>query len=333
MHLGRALMDLGQEREAQQYLAQYEKVRPQKTRGPWRQPGMIESASLPAGERTKREVDRLRREAGAHPDDPELQFRLAGLLLADGQVEEASAEFGVLLGRNAGTRLWQQAGSFLNGFEQYELARQFLERAAAGSAAANLDLAIALSATAGPTKAMEAMEKVPEDDRTGDYFLLKARILDSAGRTAEAELVLEQGLGRTISRTQVCRQAAQMLVRHKRAPAALDLLNRAGGTDPELMLTKAIVLGLLNQDAAAARALQEIEAQWPEWDRPYLAHGLLLERAQPREAAQKFRTAVALGGGGLPARCALARVAGSRPAGPECSCAGGLYELLIPPCQ
>ena len=137
LHLGRTLMELGREEEAQGFLDKFEKVRPQGVRGPWQQPGMIESASLPPAERTKRELERLRRDAQAHPDDPELQLRLAELLFADGRVQEGSTEFGVLLTRNAGPQLWRQAGTFLLGVEQYRLAREFLERASAANAAAN----------------------------------------------------------------------------------------------------------------------------------------------------------------------------------------------------
>ena len=332
MHLGRALIELGREEEGQRYLAKFEKLRPEKTRGPWKQPGMIEAASLPAAERSKREIERLRRDAGAHPDDSELQFRLAALLLTEGRVEEASAEFRTLLARNTLDAMWRQAGSFLLGFEQYPLARQFLERAAAANPAANLDLAVALFFTEGPAKALEAIERTPESGRAGDYFLLKAGILDRAGRAAEAEQVLDRGLPLAVSRPQICRQAALLLVSHKRAPAALDLLNRAAGSNPDLLLTKAIVLGLMDRIPAAAEALKQIESQWPEWDRPYLAHGLLLERTQPREAAQKLRTAAALGSTDAAVRCAQARLEGARPSEAQCSCAGGLYQLLFPTC-
>jgi len=73
-----------------------------------------------------------------------------------------------------------------------------------------------------------------------------------------------------------------------------------------LKLTQAVVLGLMDRNPAADKALKEIESQWPEWDRPYLAHGLLLERAQPREAGRKLRTAIALGSTDPAVRCALA---------------------------
>ena len=57
-----------------------------------REPGMIELATLPAAERTEREIKRLREDARSHPGDPDLQLHLALLLLADRRVEEAAAE-------------------------------------------------------------------------------------------------------------------------------------------------------------------------------------------------------------------------------------------------
>ncbi len=124
-----------------------------------------------------------------------------------------------------------------------------------------------------------------------------------------------------------------MLVRHNRASAALDLLNRTAGTNPDLLLTKAMILGLIDQTSAADKALKGIESQWPEWDRPYLVHGLLLERVQPREAVRKLRTAAALGMTDLAIRCAMARLAAYQKSDPECSCATGLQQLLFPPCS
>jgi tetratricopeptide (TPR) repeat protein len=333
LHFGRTLMELGREEEAQRYLDKFERVRPHTVRGPWQQPGMIESATLPPAERMRRQIERLRGDARAHPDDPELQLHLAELLLTDGQAQDASAEFHVLLARNAGKQIWREAGTFLLGFEQYRLASDFLKKAAAEDARANLDLAIAVLFDTGPAEALRVLEGVPESDRAGDYLLLKARILDAAGHTSESEHVLEQGLRLAVSQPQIGKEAALLLVRGNRAAAALDLLNRVAGTNPDLLLTRAIVLGLLNQTSVAEKALKEIEAQWPEWDRPYLVHGVLLERVQPREAVRRLRTAAALGMKDLALRCSLARAAGAEKAGPECSCAAGLYNLLFPTCS
>lgn len=332
MHLGRALMELGRETEGQRFLDTFQKVRPQRVRGPWKQAGMIEAATLSPTERTGKEIERLRTDAATHPEDAELQFRFAALLLTDGRAEEAAAQFRVLLTRNATAATWQQAGSFLLGFEQYGLARELLERAAAARPAANLDLATAVFFLDGPAGALPVLDRVPEGERGGDYLLLKARILDAAGQAEESAKALKQGLLLATSRPQIGRQAALLLVRQGRKAEALEFLTRAAGADPELLLLKAIVLGLVDRNAEAGKALQEIESQWPEWDRPYVAHGLTLERVQPREALRKLRTAVALGSQDPTARCAVARLGQSKDINPQCSCAGGLYEMLFPPC-
>jgi tetratricopeptide (TPR) repeat protein len=294
---------------------------------------MIESASLSPAERSKREIERLRQDAHTHPDDPELQFRLAGLLLTEGSVDEATLEFRSLLTRNADSRIWQQAGSFLLGFEQYPLAREFLLRAAVQTPAANLDLAIALFFLEGPATALATLEQVPGKERSGDYLLLKAQILDAAGQGSEAEKVVEQGLQLSVSRPRIARQAALLLVRHDRKGLALDLISRAAGNDPDLLLTQAIVLALMDRNGAAEKVLKDIESQWPEWDRPYLVHGMLLERSQPEEARRKLQTALALGSIDPALSCAVARLTPSASPGAQCSCVSGLYELLFPRCS
>jgi tetratricopeptide (TPR) repeat protein len=332
MHLGRALMDLGREEEAQQFLTNFQKTRTVRVRGPWKQPGMIESATLSPADRSKREIERLRHEARAHPDDPELQLRLASLLLTEGKVEDATLEFRALLNLNAESRISQQAGSFLLGFEQYQLAREFLTHAATGIPAANLDLAIALFYLEGPSTALKTLEQVPEKERGGDYLLLKAEILDAAGRAAEAEKVLDQGRQFSISRPQIARRAALLLVRHDRNDLALELVSRAAGNDPDLLLTQVIVLALVKGNDAAHRLVKEIESEWPEWDRPYLVHGLLLERSQPDEARRKLQTAVALGSRDPALRCAVARLTNATAPEEQCSCVSGLRELLVPRC-
>jgi len=332
MHLGRALMELGREEEAQPFLARFQKTRAIRVRGPWKQPGMIESATLSPAERSQREIERLRQEAHTHPDDPELQLRLASLLLTEGRVEESILEFRALLTGNAGGRIRQQAGSFLLGFEQYELAREFLRRAASEIPAANLDLAIAISFLEGPSPALKTLELVPEKDRAGDYLLLKAEILDASGQAAEAERVLEQGRQLSISRPQIARRAALLLVRHDRKDLALDLLSKAGN-DPDLLVTRAIVLALMERNTAADKLLKEIELQWPEWDRPYLVHGLLFEQSQPGEARRNLQIAVALGSRDPALRCAVARLNSSAAPDSQCSCMTRLYDLLIPRCM
>lgn len=337
MHLGRALMALGREDDAQRFLDKFRKVRSQIVRDPRKEPGMIESATQPAAERTEREIERLRREARSHSGDAELQLHLALLLLADGRAEEAVGEFRTLLTMHAESRIWTEAGTSLVRSEQYELAREFLERAAAENPTARLDLAIALFFTNGPEEALQVIEKVPAEEQAGDYLLMRARILDAAGRSAEAEKILQQGLHHSTFRPQVVEQTALLLLLHDRKTEAFDILGQAIESNPDnanLLLMKAVVLGLMDQTSRSDKVLKEIESRWPEWDRPYLVHGMLLERgARPKEARQKLQTAIALGSLDLAGRCALARLEETASPDPRCACQAELYQLLFSSCD
>jgi tetratricopeptide (TPR) repeat protein len=335
MHLGRALMELGREGEGQRLLARFQTLRPPSVRGPRRQAGLIEAASLSPGLRTARQIERLGQGAAAHPDDYDLQLNLASLLLTAGQKEEATKQFRILLSRNAGTTVWEKAGTFLLDFGQYELARDFLLRAVTEHPAVSLDLAIAYFFAEGPPTALKTLERVPDVERCGDCLLLKASIVDSAGDTSQAQQLLERGLHMQVTRPEIVQIAAALLMRHGRQAMALDLLDKATGKNQDLLLTKAVVLGLAGQATAAQNVVKALESQSPEWDRPYLVHGLILERSDPREAAQKIRTAMALGSIEPAAVCALARLTPGQSAStadPRCGCARGLSDVLYSSC-
>jgi tetratricopeptide (TPR) repeat protein len=134
----------------------------------------------------------------------------------------------------------------------------------------------------------------------------------------------------------VAQQAALLLVRKNKHADAVGLLEQAAQRSqdsPDLLLTQAVVAGLMDRVTDSEKMLQRIESRWPEWDRPYLVHGLLLERGQSAEARQRFQTALALGSQDLAARCALARVEQKAPPDPKCDCVKGLYEFLFPACE
>jgi tetratricopeptide (TPR) repeat protein len=297
---------------------------------------MIELATLTAPEQRKREIEHFRKMAGEHPDRPAHQLHLSSLLLADNQKEAALREFRVLLERNASAQTWEDAGTLLLRSGEYALAREFLQRAAAVKPSARLDLAIALFHADGPEQALLFLRKLPAAELTGDALLLKADILHAVGRKAEAEETLNRGLEQVASQPRVVELAVPLLVRLDRNEDALDLLEKAIRTNPQdsdLLLLKSVVLGLLKRFSAAQQTLREIELSWPEWDRAYLAHGLLLElAARPLEARQRFQTAAALGSQDPILKCALARVAGTAEPGPECACLTGLKQMLLPRC-
>jgi tetratricopeptide (TPR) repeat protein len=335
MHLGRALMAAGREEEGARALARYRQMRPQLFRNPRSEPGMIESATLSETDRRAREMDRFRRLSQSRPDDPVLRLNLAQLLLADGRVDEAAVEYRQLLTLDAGAAIWEDAGRFLLAAEQYALAREFLERAAPQRPAAHLDLAIAVLHTEGPAAALKAIDEIPENERAADFLLTKARILDKAGNRQEAGKLLIEGARRTILRPEVACQAAMLLLRDGQEKSALDVIARTIVSAPEnseLLLMRAAVLSLLDP-YAAEKQLQEIQSRWPEWDRPYVIHGLLLEQGKRQtEALRQLKTAIALGSGETAARCAVARLSAA-PAPDACACQSGLRAFLIAKCE
>ncbi|MGH9627347.1 MAG: tetratricopeptide repeat protein, partial [Bryobacteraceae bacterium] len=216
-----------------------------------------------------------------------------------------------------------------------KLARECLERAATNRSFARLDLAVAIYQMEGAPAALKVLDALPPNELTGDALLLKASILELAGRRAEAEKVLDEGLRHASMKPRVIEQAVLLLVRLEREAEGLNLLEQAIRSHPQsdLLLLKAIVLAFMDRSAAAEKALQDVELRWPEWDRAYLVHGLVSESSgRMKEARQKLQTAAALGSKDPALTCALDRLSGNAASAPECTCSKGLEQLLFKRC-
>ena len=276
MHLARALIAQDRAEEAQPYLEQFRKRRPEKERNPRSEPGMLELATLPHSELAARQITRLREEAASHPGDPELQFHLAGLLLAEGQTDAALAAYQELLTRNADPRLWYSAGTALARAGQYAIAQEFLRRAG-DFPGARLDYAIATFFGEGPQQASEAMKEVSESERSGDYYLM-VRIAEAKGRTAEAQQ-FQEGLRRSPERADVADRVASFLLKQNRPDDALRVIAGAAKknpNNPDLLLRQAVILTAADRMTDAQQIIRSIELRWPEWARAYVADGLVL---------------------------------------------------------
>ena len=334
MHLGQALMALNRTEEAQRYLDQYQNARPKRQRDSRREPGMIGLATLPDDERRNREIDRLRRLAKSRPDDPILQRHLAELLLLGGQVEEAEREFDRLLAMNVDAQVVEDCGRTLARAGRYSLARRFLERATSDRPAARLDLAMTVLRLDGPGPALEVIDAVPSASRTNEFLLVKARILEAAGRRDEAAELLTAGMRDTTVRRELAAEVVTQLLRFSREQEAVALIERSVAVSPgdsDLLLTRATVLAVAGQSDEAEKQLKAIESRWPEWDRPYLVHGLLLEAGTRKvEAMQKLKIALSLGSDDPAGRCAVARLSGVARA--DCACSAGLREFALQIC-
>lgn len=306
LHLGRVLMEQGREQEAQIWLGEYQRLRPARQRNARREPGMIELATLTEGDRRGREIERFRSMAKARPDDAELRMHLGQLLLADGRNDEAAKEFGALPGANADAETLARAGRALVEAGQYAMALPLLERGGAG-----LDKAMAVLHLSGADAALAELAAIPVSEQTEEFLLLKARILDGAGRGEAARKLLASGPDWAAARPRLAVEAGLLLAKYGKFPEAVRLLNRAMAAAPgnrSLALAGAVVLALEGRLGEAEQGLRRLEERWPEWDAPYRLHGQVLSAAKrPQEAERKFRTAAVLGGGAAGARCQTLR--------------------------
>ena len=183
--------------------------------------------------------------------------------------------------RTRGDR-FRECGRALLHAGQYHAAREFLDEAAAAdplNAQLRVDVALAAFRDAGPETALSELDTAPAEARNGDYYLLRAELLDTLRRPQEAAEALNQGIQASPTQPDLYLQAALFLVTHGKVQQTVELLTKADEVvpnNPQLWLTRAVGLAILHQDDPAAAALTKMESLWPEWDLPYLVHGVIL---------------------------------------------------------
>jgi tetratricopeptide (TPR) repeat protein len=301
LHYHKALEQLGRKQQAAAVLARLKQADSAAEFGK-PQAGLIDYLSLSAGEQRARYLANLRDNVAHYPADPRWKIRLGQELLAEGKSPEAQTVFRSVKAAVADPETLASCGRILLEAEQYELARQFLEAALAAApdlTAARLDLAIVLFGLERIGAALAELDKTPGADRKGDYYLLRAQILDAQGKMQEAAEALNRGIAAAPTRSSLYLQAAGFLLKHKLYHEALDLLEPASRLLPDardLLLAQAVTLELLRRGVDAQNLLVKLETRWPEWDRPYLLSGILLEiQLRSAEARQTLETAIALG--------------------------------------
>jgi tetratricopeptide (TPR) repeat protein len=168
-----------------------------------------------------------------------------------------------------------------------------------GNARRKLDLAAAIFHSQGPEAALHELDKTPAPQRKGDYYLLRAQILDAQGSVQAAADALNQAMRAEPARANLYYEATSFLLKHKLYKETLQLLDQASRVlpdDRELLLAQAVTLDLLRRADDCDALLSKIQARWPEWDRPYLLKGILLQiQLEPAQARRALDTAIALG--------------------------------------
>jgi tetratricopeptide (TPR) repeat protein len=303
-HYGRVLTRLGQNEEAEKVMADFRALSPEEQAEEARRPygGLFDFLSLPPEQQSVKYMESLQRNIATRPNDPALRVQLGKALLRQAKPEQAIEAFRVVPKLTADPALLATCGKVLFDYGQYAAAREFLEPAVtANPSAADLRLALAISVfhSTGAKEALRLLDETPLPQRQGDYYLLRAELLDVLGKPQDAAEALNQGIQLSPTRSDLYLQAALFLATHDQFQQMVDFLaqaDRVVPNNPQLCLTRAIGLAILHQRDQAASVLIKMETQWPEWYLPYLVHGMVLSyREKAAEAKPLLETAIALG--------------------------------------
>jgi tetratricopeptide (TPR) repeat protein len=121
-----------------------------------------------------------------------------------------------------------------------------------------IDLALSVFHDSGPDAALVELDKTPPLARNGDYYLLRAQLLDTLGKPQEAAEALNRGIELSPTRPDLYIQAALFLAKHHRYQHMVSFLGKAVQVlpgNPQLQLTRAIGLAILHQDGPATAIL------------------------------------------------------------------------------
>ena len=298
--LHRALRAAGQNDEAAAVLAKLKTAAPE-PRDSKASAHVYDYLGLDPAEQQERFRHNLTNAVAANPSDPQLKIEMGTLLLDDGKTEEALQSFRDALALSPNTRVLREGATALLDHKQYAVAHDFLALIVAENPSVDdrLDLVLATFHSSGPEPSLAEIEKVPAADRNGDFYLLKAQILDALGRAEDSAQALNAGFQKDPKRADLYLWASLFLLKHGRDQEAVKLLAQATSiapNDPDLLLTQALVLEIARDTDRADQLLRSIQSQWPEWGRSYLIRGIIqATHRKPAEALQSFRTAIALG--------------------------------------
>ncbi len=300
-HYGHALRRLDRREEADKVMAEFRALGPEEGR---MRPhsGLIEYLNLSPEQQYARLMGNIQRVMTTWPDDPTLQVRLGKVLLMQGKREEAIEAFRSARKLTSNPDLLANCGRALFDNGLYVPAREFLEPAVAANpadAVLRLDLAIAVFHSGSAEESLKVLDGTPFGQRKGDYFLVRAQILDALNKYEEALEALNRGFASAPTRPDLYFQAAVFLIKHqqyKRAIQFLEQANQVAPDSPELQLLLAMAYEILRDHDSTMRLLAQIQSRWPEWALPYMVEGITLAiRLRSAEAKPVLENAIALG--------------------------------------
>lgn len=243
MHLGRALLKAGQKGEASAVMARFRELGQNTS---FAHPaGLVDFLSLSPQEQYARYRAGVEATVRKNPGNAEAQAQFLKLLLDDKKMDQAAAVSRQIIALKPSAAVLAGAAASLLAAEQYPMAKEFLEQAVAltgPSADLALDLAIATFHVVNAQAGLEQMDRIPEAQRTGDYYLAEAQMLDAAGQPKEAIAAVNHAAQKAPTSPELYRQATLLLIKNQQLPEALQLLNEAARIlpdNPEILLLQA----------------------------------------------------------------------------------------------
>jgi tetratricopeptide (TPR) repeat protein len=303
LHFARALADAGKIEESKSAMDRFRQLG---SSGQTRvRAGFVDYLSLTDEQRNADYRNRVENAVRLHPEDAVARLALLKLLLSDGSSDQVAETVRALAALKPAPSVLAEAGHALLKANRYALANDLLVQAAAAGpstallAAIDLDLATAATSGGFPARAIDLLNRVPESERDGAYYLARAETLAASGNNAEAAMCTDRALILAQPSPDFYLRAAAFLVRIHREEEALRFLDQAARVLPgnrEVLLTRAAALGLLRRADAADRASAEIENRWPEWYAGWVVRAMILEMSShPDQSLLARQMAVRLG--------------------------------------
>ena len=299
-HYAHVLTRLGRKEEAEKMLVDFRAFAPAAGHRP--NHGLFDYLNLSPEEQSAKYMENLQRNIGLRPDDPLLRMQLGKTYLDQGNPADALEAFRAAKKLTSNPDILAGCGKALLDEGQYAASREFLDPAVAARPDApdlRLDLATAVFNSAGPEAGLIVLDGTSASQRQGDYFLLRAQMLDAMNKPEEAAEALNRAFATAPTRPDLYYQATLFLIKHeqyKRAIGLLDLANKTIPDVPELELLQAMSYELVRDHDNTMRVLGRIESRWPEWSMPYMIQGITLAiRLRSAEAEPVLKNAIALG--------------------------------------
>jgi tetratricopeptide (TPR) repeat protein len=188
LHFGRALADAGMAAESKTVMERFRQLGPEKKMGV--PAGLVDYLSLTPEQQRADYRARVEKAVAANPGDASAQLRYLQLLLADGKVEQASATARRILALQPGASVLGAAGRTLLEAGQYALAAEVLERVKGPDY--HLAQAFLLEASGKRDEALAACDRALASPSPGpDFYLQAAALLTRAGQFVRASSLLE----------------------------------------------------------------------------------------------------------------------------------------------